>query len=115
MDGDTVLGRGILEKCLPLFVLNPKVDAITTDNISVTEGNWLYRKWYTLRFSMRHRYMKSLSLSKQLQVLTGRFSLFRATECIKPEFIGNLENDRIRHWLHGEIKFVTGDDTGIPC
>ena len=110
MDGDTVLGRGILDKCLPLFALYPKVDAITTDNISVTEGNWFYRKWYTLRFSMRHRYMKSLSLSRQLQVLTGRFSLFRARQCVQPEFIANLENDRIKHWLHGEIKFVTGDD-----
>lgn len=110
MDGDTVLGQGILDKCLPLFGLYPKVDAITTDNISVTEGHWLYRKWYTLRFSMRHRYMKSLSLSRQLQVLTGRFSLFRAVECVKPEFISSLENDRIKHWLHGEIKFVTGDD-----
>ena len=110
MDGDTVLGRGIMEKCLPLFALRPKLDAVTTDNISVTEGNWLYRKWYTLRFSMRHRYMKSLSLSGQLQVLTGRFSLFRARECVKPEFISSLENDRIKHWLHGEIKFVTGDD-----
>lgn len=110
MDGDTVLGRGILEKCLPLFNLKPKVDAITTDNISVTEGNWLYRKWYTLRFSMRHRYMKSLSLSNQLQVLTGRFSLFRASVCLTPDFIASLENDRIKHWLHGEIQFVTGDD-----
>ena len=110
MDGDTVLGPGIFQKCLPLFALRPKLDAVTTDNISVTEGNWLYRKWYTLRFSMRHRYMKSLSLSKQLQVLTGRFSLFRATECVKEEFISCLENDRIKHWLHGEIQFVTGDD-----
>ncbi len=110
MDGDTVLGPGILERCLPLFSVLPKVDAITTDNIAVTKGNWLYRKWYTLRFSMRHRYMKSLSLSRQLQVLTGRFSLFRARECIKPEFIASLENDRIKHWLHGEIQFVTGDD-----
>jgi glycosyltransferase Alg8 len=110
MDGDTVLGSGILEKCLPLFALRPKVDAITTDNISVTAGNWLYRKWYTLRFSMRHRYMKSLSLSSQLQVLTGRFSLFRASKCITNEFVSCLENDRIKHWLHGEIQFVTGDD-----
>ena len=110
MDGDTVLGPGILQRCLPLFPLRPKLDAVTTDNISVTEGNWLYRKWYTLRFSMRHRYMKSLSLSRQLQVLTGRFSLFRATECVKEEFISCLENDRIKHWLHGEIQFVTGDD-----
>jgi len=110
MDGDTVLGAGILEKCLPLFAIRKTIDALTTDNIAVTEGNWLYRKWYTLRFSMRHRYMKSLSLSKQLQVLTGRFSLFRASECIKPAFIASLENDRIKHWLHGEIQFVTGDD-----
>jgi glycosyltransferase Alg8 len=110
MDGDTVLGAGIYQKCLPLFALCPKVDAITTDNISVTEGHWLYRKWYTLRFSMRHRYMKSLSLSRQLQVLTGRFSLFRARDCVTQEFISCLENDRIKHWLHGEIQFVTGDD-----
>jgi len=110
MDGDTVLGPGILQRCLPLFALNPKCNAITTDNISVTEGHWLYRKWYTLRFSMRHRYMKSVSLSRQLQVLTGRFSLIRGCECVTDEFIESLENDRIKHWLHGEIEFVTGDD-----
>ena len=110
MDGDTVLGSGILQKCLPLFAIRPKLGAITTDNISVTKGNWLYRKWYTLRFSMRHRMMKSQSLSKQLLVLTGRFSVFRATECLTDEFVSHLENDRIKHWLHGEIKFVTGDD-----
>ena len=54
--------------------------------------------------------MKSLSLSNQLQVLTGRFSLFRAHVCLTPDFISSLENDRIKHWLHGEIQFVTGDD-----
>ena len=110
MDGDTVLGKGILRKCLPLFASQPKLGAITTDNISVTKGNWMYRKWYTLRFSMRHRMMKSQSLSKQLLVLTGRFSLFRASECLTDEFTSYLENDRIKHWLHGEIKFLTGDD-----
>lgn len=110
MDGDTVLGNGILQKCLPLFALCPKLGAITTDNISVTKGNWFYRKWYTLRFSMRHRMMKSQSLSRQLLVLTGRFSVFRAKECLTDEFVSYLENDRIKHWLHGEIKFVTGDD-----
>ena len=110
MDGDTVLGRGILERCLPLFMLRPKLGAVTTDNISVTTGNFLYRKWYTLRFSMRHRMMKSQSLSRQLLVLTGRFSVFRAKLCLNDEFITFLEDDRIKHWLHGEIKFVTGDD-----
>ena len=43
MDGDTVLGQGILERCLPLFALRPKLGAVTTDNISVTTGNFLYR------------------------------------------------------------------------
>ena len=47
MDGDTVLGAGILETCLPLFAVRKSIDALTTDNIAVTEGNWLYRKWYT--------------------------------------------------------------------
>lgn len=110
MDGDTLLGSGILEKCLPLFRLRAKLGAVTTDNIAVTSGNKLYRNWYTLRFSMRHRMMKSQSLSNQLLVLTGRFSLLRARYAIDPEFISYLENDRIKHWLHGEIKFVTGDD-----
>jgi len=110
MDGDTLLGEGILEKCLPLFRLKPKLGALTTDNIAVTTGNAFYRKWYTLRFAMRHRMMKSQSLSGQLLVLTGRFSLIRAVQAIDPEFIAYLENDRIKHWLHGEIKFVTGDD-----
>ena len=110
MDGDTVLGSGILRKCLPLFSIREKLGAITTDNISVTKGNWMYRKWYTLRFSMRHRMMKSQSLSGQLLVLTGRFSILRAKDCLNDEFVSYLENDRIKHWLHGEIKFVTGDD-----
>jgi len=110
MDGDTLLGEGILEKCLPLFQLKPKLGALTTDNIAVTSGNAFYRKWYTLRFAMRHRMMKSQSLSSQLLVLTGRFSLIRAAHAVDPEFIAYLENDRIKHWLHGEIKFVTGDD-----
>jgi len=110
MDGDTVLGPDILTKCAPLFRSRPQLGAVTTDNISVTEGNFLYRKWYTLRFAMRHRMMKSQSFSNRLLVLTGRFSIFRATHVLDESFIASIENDRIRHWLHGEIKFLTGDD-----
>ena len=110
MDGDTVLGKGILEKSLPFFATNPRLGAVTTDNIAVTSGNAFYRKWYTLRFAMRHRMMKSISLANQLLVLTGRFSVFRAPWCLTDDFIAHVENDRIAHWLHGEIKFVTGDD-----
>lgn len=110
MDGDTVLGKKILEKSLPFFATNPRLGAVTTDNIAVTSGNAMYRKWYTLRFAMRHRMMKSISLSNQLLVLTGRFSVFRAQWCLTDDFIAHVENDRISHWLHGEIKFITGDD-----
>lgn len=110
MDGDTLLGKGIMEKCLTLFTSRPKLGALTTDNISYTKGSWFYRKWYTLRFAMRHRMMKSQSLSRQIMVLTGRFSMFRAPWVFDDEFVSYLENDRIKHWLHGEIKFVTGDD-----
>lgn len=110
MDGDTVLGPDVFKKCLPLFRIRPELGAVTTDNIAVTEGNFLYRKWYTLRFAMRHRMMKSQSLSNCLLVLTGRFSVFRAVHVLNDEFIAHVENDRVSHWLHGEIKFITGDD-----
>lgn len=110
MDGDTLLGKGVMEKCLTLFTSREKLGAVTTDNISFTKGSWFYRKWYTLRFAMRHRMMKSQSLSRQIMVLTGRFSMFRAPWVFNEEFVSYLENDRINHWLHGEIKFVTGDD-----
>ena len=36
--------------------------------------------------------------------------MFRAPWVFNEEFVSYLENDRINHWLHGDIKFVTGDD-----
>jgi glycosyltransferase Alg8 len=110
MDGDTALGADVFEKCLPLFRLRPRVGAVTTNNLALTDGAPWYRDWYNLRFSMRHRQMNAVSLSGRVLALTGRFSVFRTELATSEEFIHRLENDGIDHWLFGRIKFKTGDD-----
>lgn len=110
MDGDTVLGPDVLRKTLPVFALFPRMGGLTTDELSLVEGARWYRKWYALRFSQRHRLMKSLSLSRRVLTLTGRFSLFRTEIATDPAFLEYLEADALDHWLYGRFSFLTGDD-----
>ncbi len=110
MDGDTAVAEDVFEKTLPLFHLDPKLGAVTTNNVALTEGAAWYRDWYNLRFAMRHRHMNATSLSGRVLALTGRFSVFRTDLAISEELIAALEEDHIDHWIYGRIKFVTGDD-----
>ncbi len=110
MDGDSVMGPGALTKTLPLFKLYPKLGALTSDELSIVEGSRWYRKWYELRFSQRHRLMRSLALSRRVLTLTGRFSVFRTRLAVTEEFIEYLEKDELDHWLYGRFRFLTGDD-----
>jgi mannuronan synthase len=110
MDGDTALAEDMFEKTLPLFRLLPKLGAVTANNHAHTDGAPWYRDWYNLRFSMRHRHMNAMSISRRVLALTGRFSVFRAGLAIGAPFIAALEDDTIDHWLYGRIRFVTGDD-----
>jgi glycosyltransferase Alg8 len=110
MDGDTLLGPGILRKSLPFFSLLPKVGGLTTNNIAITTGpNW-YRRWYALRFALRNRYMCSTSLSHKVLTLTGRFSFIRGDIALSDEFIERVETDSVDDWMYGKIEFKTGDD-----
>lgn len=110
LDGDVVLSPCALAKCIDFMAANPKLAAVTTNNDAKVEGGNLVRHWYQLRFAQRHLLMSSLSLSGRLLVLTGRFSLYRTSEVIKPAFINIIERDSISHWLHGRIKLLSGDD-----
>lgn len=110
LDGDVVIEKGALEKCLPFFLADPALGALTTNNAAVTEGDELAASWYSLRYAQRHVLMSSLSLSRRLLVLTGRFSLYRNEEVVRPEFIDLIENDGTSDWLHGRFRFLTGDD-----
>ncbi len=110
MDGDSVLGPESLGRSLTLFSLFPKLGAVTTDEISLVEGSRWYRKWYELRFSQRHRLMQSLSLSRRVLTLTGRYSVFRTEIATEEKFLKLLEEDSLDHWLYGRFKFLTGDD-----
>ncbi len=110
IDGDSILERGLVRKCVPFFRLMPKLGALTTDEVCDVEGNRLIREWHDLRFAQRQLYMSSISLSRKVLTLTGRMSMFRADIVTNPEFIRKVENDSVRHWRLGRFKFLTGDD-----
>jgi glycosyltransferase Alg8 len=110
MDGDSLLTPGSLAKCAALFVAQPDLGALTTDNFGIVKGNDWVKEWYDLRFATRHVHMSSVALGRRLLVLTGRFSMFRADVAVSPPFIAFLQNDWVDHWRHGRFKFLTGDD-----
>jgi glycosyltransferase Alg8 len=110
MDGDSILGQGSLERACAVLASQADVGAVTTENIPWVKGTGLVREWYRLRMAQRHSYMCSLSLSRKLLVLTGRFSVFRADIVTSADFILAIEHDSIRHWRLGRIRMVTGDD-----
>lgn len=110
MDGDSELTPGTLRQCLPFFCMFPKMGALTTDELPIVEGSYLFSEWFHLRFAQRHTQMASDSLSRKVMCLTGRFSLFRAEAALDPTFAMQLENDTLNDWLWGNFKFLSGDD-----
>ncbi len=110
MDGDSVISPGTFRKCLPFFQMFPKVGALTTDEMPVVVGSYLFSEWLHVRFCQRHVYMCSHSLARKVLCLTGRFSFYRAEAALDPSFADLLENDNLNDWLWGEFKFLSGDD-----
>ena len=110
MDGDSELASGVLRKTLPFFLLFPKLGALTTDEIPIVQGSYLFSEWFHLRFVQRHYQMCSDSLSRKVICLTGRFSLFRGDAALHPGFADQLEFDQLDDWLWGRFKFLSGDD-----
>lgn len=114
IDGDSILSEGLIDKCVRLFALNPKLGALTTDEDALLEGEdnitEIYRQWYRMRFAQRHLTMSSLSLSNRVLTLTGRMSMFRANILGDKGFIDTVQSDYISHWRLGTFDFLTGDD-----
>ncbi|MCD8493839.1 MAG: glycosyltransferase family 2 protein [Alphaproteobacteria bacterium] len=110
MDGDSVLDSNIFTRTLYHFGVQPNLGALTTDNKPLTKGSGFVREWYYLRMAQRHLYMSSLSLSRKVLCLTGRFSCFRGDIALREDFIGRLVHDEINHWRHGSLEMLTGDD-----
>jgi len=114
VDGDSILGEGVIRKSARLFALNEKLGAITTDEDARLDENDfitnIYRRWYKLRFAQRNITMSSLALSNRVLTLTGRMSMFRANIVADREFVETVQYDYIRHWRLGEFRFLTGDD-----
>ena len=111
MDGDTEMGPGTLGQTLPFLKAFPRLGAVTTDELGRIYGaSKAVRAWFALKFVKRHSVMKSLSLSRKVLTLTGRYSAFRADAVLSEEMASHLENDGIHDWRYGRIKFLMGDD-----
>lgn len=110
MDGDIRLEPGTLSRTLAFFISQPDLGALTTNNRAEVTGNDVTREWYDLRYAQRHLMMSSMSLSRCLLVLTGRYSVFRTDVAIQPDFIELIESDHVDHWRFGSFKFLSGDD-----
>lgn len=110
LDGDSLMAPGCLERCLPLFELEPKMDALTTLERAIVRGPILMQKWLDLRFAQRHLTMNSHALSRKVLTLTGRLSVYRARAVLDEEFISTVEEDHLDDWLWGRFRFLSGDD-----
>ncbi len=110
MDGDFVLARGAVSRCMPLFKLYPDLQACTTDEEVICIGPRWIESWLRMRFAQRRVAMQSHSLSGRVLTLTGRMSVFRAKNLKQLEFIRLLEADQLYHWLWGNFRFLSGDD-----
>ena len=110
MDGDSILGERTLERCAPLFQLNPRLGAVTTDESAIVHGPAWMQAWHDMRFAQRRIAMQSHSLSRKVLTLTGRLSIFRASLVVAEDFIRTVEADHLDHWLWGSFRFMSGDD-----
>lgn len=110
IDGDSVLPPDLVSRCAPLLRLDPKIGALTTDEIADVRGGPIFQHWYSLRFAQRHILMGSMGLARRVLTLTGRMSMFRAILVCNPDFIRQVEVDYIDHWRLGRLKLLTGDD-----
>jgi glycosyltransferase Alg8 len=111
MDGDSYLEPGLLAKTLPLFCLDARLGAVTTNELAYinTRSQW-YKDWFNLKFGQRHILFQSHSLSRKVLTLTGRFSIFRSSIVVREDCIAMIENDILTHPLHGRFRFLMGDD-----
>ena len=110
VDGDSCVPRDIVRQAAPFLAFDPRVGALTTDEICVVDGGRLFQDWFELRFAQRQMMMCSMGLSRRVLTLTGRMSLFVARLATDPDFISHVRDDSIQHWRLGEVKFLTGDD-----
>ena len=110
IDGDSIVPDDLVTRCAGFFAANPRVGALTTDEVSDVRGKAIFHLWYSLRFAQRNVLMASNGQSQRVLTLTGRMSMYRASVACDPGFIDQIESDYIEHWRLGRIKFLTGDD-----
>ncbi|MBI1494523.1 glycosyltransferase [Halocynthiibacter styelae] len=110
MDGDALYGTDVLEKTMPMFGVDPDLQALTTNEEVICYGPAWIQSWLNMRFAQRRLAMQSHALSDKVLTLTGRMSMFRAKHIMSERFIRTIEADHLDHWLWGRFRFLSGDD-----
>ncbi len=111
MDGDSYMQEGFLKKLLPFFANDPKIGAVTTNEVAyINSKNSWYKDWFNLKFGQRHILFQSHSLSRKVMTLTGRLSAYRTSIVVEEPFISQVENDILISPIHGKFRFLMGDD-----
>lgn len=109
VDGDSCVPEDLVARTAPFFT-DPRVGALTTDEVVEISEPGLFRDWFRLRFTQRQIMMSSMGLSGRVLTLTGRMSVFRADLATRSDFITLVQSDYIDHWRLGRVNFLTGDD-----
>ena len=111
MDGDTAVDTDTFKKSIPIFEIKPELGALTTNERVklIGQNSWIL-SWYKLKFAKRDHHMKSQALSDRVLTLTGRLSMYSGSVSLTEDFIQSLRNDIVKHWIHGDIKLLMGDD-----
>jgi glycosyltransferase Alg8 len=109
MDGDTQLEPGVISRSLCFFRIEPPIAAMTTNEHVVVQGPGWISEWLHLRHGLRDLYASSISLSRKLLCLTGRYSMFRA-DALDAGFIEIVRADHVQSWLWGDYALLSGDD-----
>jgi glycosyltransferase Alg8 len=109
VDGDSCVPEDLVARTAPFFT-DPRVGALTTDEVVEIANPGLFRDWFRLRFTQRQIMMSSMGLSGRVLTLTGRMSVFRADLATRSDFIALVQSDHIDHWRLGRVNFLTGDD-----
>ncbi len=110
MDGDSILGPGVIQKIASLFSIDKELQAVTTNEEVVCYGPYWLETWLKMRFAQRRVAMQSHSISGKVLTLTGRMSAFRGFHLKNLKLIRLLEADFLEHWLWGRFLFLSGDD-----
>jgi glycosyltransferase Alg8 len=106
IDGRVLLGVGTFARSLPFLRLLPEVGGVTTARESVGDGGPFVRAVRSLRAAEHHRLACSLALTGGRIPTSGRLSMHRVAEVVRPDAILAIEQHGVDARLGGSMLYA---------